>query len=218
MITLSDTTVVFDLDDTLYQEVDYQISGYNSIIELCNSLYGINVDSIVNQTIEAKADVLEAITKELGLPDSAKESLLWQYRLHRPQISLLGSIKVTLDFIKKNAKHVAILTDGREFSQRQKLAGLGLTNWPVFISEAWGENKPGEKRFKHIMQAMPAQNFVYIGDNIKKDFITPNKLGWLTIGIRDSGKNIHPQNITVEQSFLPKHWLDTLQDLNELLN
>ncbi|MEZ9254104.1 HAD family hydrolase [Vibrio cyclitrophicus] len=218
MTTLSDTTVVFDLDDTLYQEVDYQMSGYNSIIELCNSLYGINVGSMVNQAIEAKADVLEAITKELDLPDSVKESLLWQYRLHHPQISLLESIKATLDFIKKNAKHVAILTDGRELSQRQKLAGLGLTNWPVFISEAWGENKPGEKRFKHIMQEMPAKNFVYIGDNIKKDFITPNKLGWLTVGVRDSGRNIHSQNIKVEQSFLPKYWLNTLQDLNEILN
>ncbi|MEZ9511775.1 HAD family hydrolase [Vibrio breoganii] len=218
MTTLSDTTVVFDLDDTLYQEVDYQTSGYNSIIELCNSLYGINVDATVNQAIKAKADVLEAITKELGLPNSVKESLLWQYRLHSPQISLLESIKVKLDFIKKNAKHVAILTDGREFSQRQKLAGLGLTNWPVFISESWGETKPGEKRFKHIMQAMPAKNFVYIGDNIKKDFITPNKLGWLTVGVRDSGRNIYSQNIAVEQSFLPKYWINTLQDLNDILN
>lgn len=35
------------------------------------------------------------------------------------------------------------------------------------------------------------QSFIYVGDNVKKDFITPNALGWKTICIKDDGRNIH---------------------------
>ncbi|MEZ9590565.1 HAD family hydrolase [Vibrio breoganii] len=217
MITLSNTTVVFDLDDTLYQEIDYQLSGYNSVIALCKTLYGQDMSNIVKQATIEKSDVLSAITHTLNLPESVKESLLWQYRLHLPDIGLSDDTNNTLAMIKKNAKHVAILTDGREISQKQKLAALGLSDLPVFISETWGETKPGSKRFKKIMQSMPSENYIYIGDNLNKDFVTPNKLGWYTIGIRDSGQNIHTQNIIVDEEYRPKEWLSSIEDLHQII-
>lgn len=217
MIILSETTVVFDLDDTIYSERDYQLSGYKSIIESCNLLYDVDITDTVYSAINSNGDVLDEIVKQLGLSNNSKDSLLWLYRLHFPKISLSESTKLTLDFIQNNAKHVAIVTDGRELSQRQKLYSLGLSDWPVFISESWDEIKPGEKRFNHIMKTMPASNYVYIGDNIKKDFVTPNKLGWISVGLRDSGKNIHSQDITVEQSYLPQVWIYDLKELNSIL-
>lgn len=217
MITLSETTVVFDLDDTIYYERDYQLSGYKSIIESCNLLYDVDITETVYAAVNRNNDVLEEIVKHLKLSNNSKDSLLWMYRLHCPKISLSESTKLTLDIIKNNAKHVAIVTDGRELSQRQKLYSLGLSDWPVFISESWDEIKPGEKRFKNIMKIMPASNFVYIGDNIKKDFITPNKLGWISVGLRDSGKNIHSQEVIVEQSYQPQVWINDLKELNSIL-
>ena len=217
MITLSETTVVFDLDDTIYYERDYQLSGYKSIIESCNLLYDVDITETVYAAVNRNNDVLEEIVKHLKLSNNSKDSLLWMYRLHCPKISLSESTKLTLDIIKNNDKHVAIVTDGRELSQRQKLYSLGLSDWPVFISESWDEIKPGEKRFKNIMKIMPASNFVYIGDNIKKDFITPNKLGWISVGLRDSGKNIHSQEVIVEQSYQPQVWINDLKELNSIL-
>lgn len=217
MITLSETTVVFDLDDTIYSERDYQLSGYKFIIESCNLLYDVDITETVYAAVNRNDDVLEEIVKHLKLSNNSKDSLLWLYRLHCPKISLSESTKLTLDIIKNNAKHVAIVTDGRELSQRQKLYSLGLSDWPVFISESWDEIKPGEKRFKHIMKTMPASNFVYIGDNIKKDFITPNKLGWTSIGLKDSGHNIHSQNVAVMNSYLPHFWINTLNEVTKLI-
>lgn len=218
MITLSETTVVFDLDDTIYSERDYQLSGYKSIIESCNLLYDVDITDTVYTAVNSNGDVLEEIVKQLGLSNNSKDSLIWLYRLHCPKISLSESTKQTLDIIKNNAKHVAIVTDGRELSQRQKLYSLGLSDWSVFISESWDEIKPGEKRFNHIMKIMPASNYVYIGDNIKKDFVTPNKLGWISVGLRDSGKNIHSQDVTVEQSYQPQVWINDLKELNSILS
>lgn len=217
MITLSETTVVFDLDDTIYSEHDYQLSGYKSIINSCSLLYGVDVSEIVYAAINNNDDVLDEIIKKLSLSKLSKDSLLWLYRLHYPTIKLSESTKLILDFIKNNAKHFAILTDGRELSQRNKLHSLGLSDWPVYISESWEEVKPGVKRFKHIMKIMPAKNFVYIGDNLKKDFVTPNKLGWVSVGLRDSGKNIHTQDIAVEQSCHPQIWINDLKELHNIL-
>ena len=44
------------------------------------------------------------------------------------------------------------------------------------------------------MDRFPQGEFVYIGDNLKKDFVTANRLGWTTICLRDQGDNIHAQD------------------------
>jgi len=36
-----------------------------------------------------------------------------------------------------------------------------------------------------------ASRFVYVGDNPTKDFIAPNRLGWITVMVRHE-RNLHP--------------------------
>ncbi|WP_163929917.1 HAD family hydrolase [Paraferrimonas sp. SM1919] len=211
---LSNTVVVFDLDDTLYHEVDYQHSGYQYLINLCARLFQKDISEIITLAKNNKSDVLDAICDHLQLPHDVKLSLLWQYRLHVPSITLSNDVSRTLGAIKKHAQAVAIITDGREISQRLKIEALGLSDIETLVSEGWGETKPGIKRFKYLMAKYPNKHYVYIGDNIKKDFVTPNKLGWQTVGILDSGKNVHSQNIEVETGFLPNTWIKSFKQLH----
>jgi putative hydrolase of the HAD superfamily len=37
--------------------------------------------------------------------------------------------------------------------------------------------------------------FFFFGDNTSKDFIVPCKLGWKSICIKNSGNNIHAQDL-----------------------
>jgi putative hydrolase of the HAD superfamily len=217
MITLAKTCVVLDLDDTLYSERDYQQSGYQSIIDLCRSLFAQDVSAIVSSTQKKNGDVLHAICNSLCLPDSVKQSFLWHYRLHKPDIQLCETVESTLKWVTHNAKSIAIITDGREISQKQKLLALGLQHIPAFISESWGETKPGLKRFKHIEDVFPANRYVYIGDNIKKDFITPNYLGWLTVGIKDAGSHIHKQDLSISSDYHPQYWVDSFFEIRQAL-
>ena len=60
--------------------------------------------------------------------------------------------------------------------------------------------------------------FIYIGDNTKKDFIAPNKLGWETICLRDNGLNIHQQNFNLDSSFLPKYMINNLAEIVKIVN
>lgn len=214
-----DTVWVFDLDDTLYLEKDYQTSGYRYICLYLKDLYKKDLSEVIDEASHTGKDVLSEVCITLGLPESVKQSFLWMYRLHIPEITLAPATKKMLEFIQDNSLGVAIITDGRSVSQRHKLFSLGLQDIDALVSEEWEEVKPGRKRFDELEKRYTdAKQFVYVGDNIKKDFVTPNSMGWITIGIRDSGHNVHPQNLSeVETSYLPHIWLDSISDIQELL-
>ncbi len=208
---LTATVFVFDLDDTLYQEADYRESGLR---EICLWLHEYCRKSIVAQlnilAAQGEDDLLSAACRLASLPESAKESLLWIYRLHVPKIQLKESVKQTIQYFESVAQ-VAILTDGRSITQRLKLKALGLSHLPVYISEDYNSEKPHPLRFQKIMQDMPAQHYVYIADNPKKDFFAANTLGWTTIGVKGNEKNIHSQRVDgISSEYLPMRWIDDL--------
>lgn len=214
------TFVVLDLDDTLYHEDDYVISGLEAIANFVLELYCQDIRSLIFKWKEQDGtDILEAICHKLKLPISAKDQFLWVYRLHRPKIQLSADIRYAIDRINHQCAGIAILTDGRSTSQRLKLASLGLlTDFPCFISEEFESTKPDPKRFLHIMNIYPAESYLYIGDNPCKDFISPNKLGWSTIGIKGDNRNIHSQNMDqLTPEFFPTIWLNHFSDINNLL-
>ena len=209
--------VVFDLDDTLYFEKDYRESGYNAVIEYLVSLYSVTRVDLV-KTAEAGGDVLQALANLVGVP-SVKESLLWVYRLHKPNISLTQEAEHILKLLAERNVTTLILTDGRSVSQRMKLKSLGLENYPAFISDEFdGAVKPNLKRFKYIEESYPLSKFVYVGDNPKKDFIAPNKLGWLTIGLKSHPSFIHNhKEESHSKEFLPKFWVKDLYEVEKYL-
>ena len=50
--------------------------------------------------------------------------------------------------------------------------------------------------------------FTYVGDNLKKDFIAPYHLGWMTICLKDDGRNIHRKEVDdIEEGMMPKRWI-----------
>ena len=56
--------------------------------------------------------------------------------------------------------------------------------------------------------------FLYVGDNLKKDFVTPNKLGWHTICLKDTqGLIVHSQDVLVADEFSPKYVIEKFSEL-----
>jgi putative hydrolase of the HAD superfamily len=206
--------IVFDLDDTLYKEFDYQMSGHKAVCQWVQSVYGRSLwDELHKLRATGVPDLLGELCLVAGLPITVKESLLWVYRLHQPRISLAPEIAEFLRDLNSNF-HVAILTDGRSVTQRLKLKALALDHLPIYISEEYGSEKPSSDRFELIMRDLPAKGYAYVGDNPKKDFIAPNALGWLTFGVRDQGKNIHTQNLEgLDDNHLPKQWINSLEEI-----
>jgi len=217
---LSKTFVVFDLDDTLYSERDYFSSGLRAVSRKLSVLFGQDVDAILGRLVESGVkDLWAGVCNRLGLPEGAKESLLWEYRLHTPEITLASDASEFLSKIRAEAAGVAIVTDGRAVTQRLKLHALGLGDIPAFISEEYGASKPDPTRFELIERENADYQLVYIGDNPKKDFVTPNRMGWSTFGLIDRGGNIHPQNFeNLGPEYLPHHWFESFSQLEEFFS
>lgn len=218
-LDLSSTVVVFDLDDTLYPEADYVESGIQHVCARLQDLCGKDVLALMQADTRAgRRDWLAAACEHAGLPPTAKESLLWMYRLHTPAIRLAPACERALHRIRERARAVAVLTDGRSVTQRLKLAALGLADWPAYISEDYGSEKPAPERFEAIQSHQPAAHYVYVGDNVRKDFLGCNRLGWTSIGMRGGARNIHSQDaqgLPVEA--FPSHWVDDWDELQMLL-
>jgi putative hydrolase of the HAD superfamily len=214
-LSFTETVFVLDLDDTLYQEVEYQFSGFKEVLCKIRQIYGKNLDEEFNKLIQkGSSDVLQSLCDAAGLPDTVKESLLWIYRLHQPNISLVKDVRDFISFLQQDAAGVAILTDGRSFSQRSKLKALGLSRLPAYISEEYGDMKPSPLRFEAIMRDMPAIQYLYVADNPERDFLAPNTLGWKTVGLLGGAQNIHSQAIEdLPEEYLPSLWIDSLKEL-----
>ncbi|MDC1540908.1 HAD-IA family hydrolase [Candidatus Pelagibacter ubique] len=218
-INLSKSVIVLDLDDTLYNELDYQISGFKEVIKCLKDNYKIKTNyQFIHKCIRQKKNILEELCKKYGLKKSIIKSLLWVYRLHKPRIYMKKNVKKSLNRLERMSSGVAILTDGRSISQRLKLQALGICHLPMYISEDYIDKKPSIKRFKLIMKDMPAKKYVYIGDNPLKDFLAPNKLKWLTIGIKGSKRNIYSQKIKkINKEYLPDFWVKDFLEILDIL-
>ncbi len=206
-IKIEDNSVfVFDLDDTLYHEIDYLKSAYKEIAKDLEPLGWKLLYAEMFSLYRSKENVFDSIAKRYDIPVI---SLIEKYRNHKPDIQLFDGAKELLELLASHNLDIALVTDGRSITQRNKIESLGITQFfsKVIISEELGTEKPNLNNFKVIEEAFGKKNYYYIADNLKKDFVAPHKLGWKTIGIIDDGLNIHN---TVSQYLLEKHIPDVL--------
>lgn len=207
--------VVFDLDDTLYKEKDFVKSAFNHIIDFLNNELGYDFSHLIELSINENFNLYENILKEKNV-NLTLDKYLELYRFHVPKISLDDDTKLTLKSLKKSNIKISIITDGRSITQRNKIKALGITNElaMIIISEETGYEKPNKYNFKLVQNNFPDDNFVYVGDNTKKDFIAPNQLGWHTVCLLDDGRNIHKQSFEINKNFLPKSIINSITDLS----
>ena len=207
IMNLNNWVIVFDLDDTLYSEKSYFLSGLSSVEQFITKSFNIPFDGEIRKASENGInDLWGWCCERLGLPLEIKESLLWVYRLHNPKIKLNSDIKKLIDTLKKNNATLVILTDGRSLTQRLKINALNLQSLPLFISEEYCSLKPNLLRFQEIEKKWKGYKYVYIGDNPLKDFNAPMKLGWLCIGADWFKDKIH-QNNNDENVVIPEYWI-----------
>ncbi|MCM8525224.1 MAG: HAD family hydrolase [Lentisphaeraceae bacterium] len=219
MPDLADKCVVFDLDDTLYKEKEYVLSGLKAVAEFVSKLYGkdfhINLREWYNQ---GEKDIFSKLCNALQLPESVKSSFIWKYRLHEPDISLDNETAKVLSALQNDNVITIILTDGRSVTQRLKLGSLGLENLPIYISEEYSSEKPEKIRFEKIESKHKAKHYFYIGDNPKKDFLAANELGWVSIGLIGDEDNIHSQNMeNLEEIYLPQFSANSISAVYKLV-
>lgn len=210
------THIVFDLDDTLYKEVEFVKSAYIFISNYVKIKYNLDLKSEIELCIENNINYYDFINAKLPVKNKLSiEKYLELYRFHYPSLSLPKETIELINRISNKNIEFSIITDGRSVSQRNKINSLGLSQLSknIIVSEETCYEKPHPNNFKLIEQIYPNKNLVYIADNTAKDFFAPNILGWDTICLLDNGINIHKQNFDLGYNFLPKYIVKSFNEI-----
>lgn len=203
--------VVFDLDDTLYKEIDFLKSAFKEIAEMIGE--DMSYDFMLKTYLKGGNAFYEVIDKyQLSC---SVDDLLYIYRHHIPKIHLTQDATRILTMIKGKFP-MGLISDGRSVQQRNKIKALGIDKYisedNILISEEFGHHKPEPNAFLFFMKKYPLGDFFYIGDNPAKDFVAPNQLGWTTICLLDDGRNIHKQWFSLSSIYQPKIKIKSLSD------
>lgn len=217
-LTYRGPVVAFDLDDTLYKERDYVFSAIQAI---AYTLFPGREELVIRKGIHAFLNGENLLD---SIDTTRTEDMLKVYRAHLPALSLSEGAEALLTGLQASGVKMALITDGRSLTQRNKLAALELTPYfapeDVLISEETGADKARPDNFKALMRRYPeASRFIYVADNPAKDFLWPNRLGFTTICLLDDkGINIHPQSLeNPEPDYAPARTIHSLSEIKNLL-
>lgn len=196
--------IVFDLDDTLYNELDYVRSGLANVALDLEPIIKISSNEIYQALLlslaESRDEIFDRVLKKY---DAWNDELLQQcvssYREHTPNIKLSNEVQNLIQTLAEDFI-LYVVTDGHAGVQTMKLKTLGLIDNPAikkcYATYALGNEyaKPSPKCFEMICeneQCNP-EDVVYIGDNPDKDFIGIRPLGFKTIRLMQ-GQHSHKE-------------------------
>lgn len=199
MIKTKAEVLVFDLDDTLYLEKHFALSGFRTLAQQFGERIGGDrfaaecTDLLANGSRGNIFDL--ALSRcQIDVAPELIEELIACYRSHAPEIEFCADAARFFDRVE--GMPTGLITDGPKETQWAKIRALGLdrTIDHIVVTGEWGREffKPHKRAFERIESLTTARrsNIVYIADNAAKDFITPRQRGWQTVQILRS-ERIH---------------------------
>jgi len=216
--------VIFDLDDTLYPEIQFVYSGFLKVSEYLSKKLDIDRLKLFEFLISSfekgiRRNNFDLLLEKFGIEEDVG-TLVQIYRNHYPKISLYPDSKYILEYLKSRTFKIALITDGYPVTQFNKIGALRLTRYLDAISVndiSRGESKLYEKSFLKVLKALDVQpdKAVYVGDAPEKDFVVPNKLGMCSVRvIRKEGLYSSKDD---NSEFPPDYKITSLVKLKEIL-
>ena len=193
--------VGFDLDGTLYDELDFILQVYSPIATLLANVtkqgqyevYWRMVNRWLKKGSSYNRIFLEVLSsKDINgeIKKSTIEKCLHIYRYFQPELCLTNRVKILLDNFKNNYP-VFLITDGNSLLQRAKFKALELEKWfdhsNVAISGDYGFEcqKPSvfmASQIEVLRNVSPSQ-VIYFGDR-EKDALFANNVGFGFIPVK----------------------------------
>ena len=186
--------VVFDLDNTLYDQTEFVLPAFKRVSKLVSEKYGKNEKAVNRELADLWKDIgperpriFDLIAKKFGLRGDAVNLMVKEYRSSRPELSLYRGALPVMEKLKRTYK-LGLITDGNIESQKYKLSALGISglfNVIVFSGAEGSAEKPSTRPYAEIAGKLGirTEEMVYVGDNPYRDFIGAKALGIRTIRV-----------------------------------
>jgi putative hydrolase of the HAD superfamily len=145
--------LIFDLDDTLYRERRFALSGFAAVAAEVERRHGVPSREgfgILRAALTSgqRAGAFQRLAQRLGAGEGLVEECRTIYRQHRPRLRLSGSTRDALASIRPSWR-LGLLTNGLPAVQRLKVEALGLEPLVdiVIYAHEVGDGKPDPRVF-----------------------------------------------------------------------
>jgi len=220
--------ILFDLDNTLYPEIDFVKSGFREVSRYIALRYNLKEEVILNKMINimkrnGRGRIFDILLKELNIFSPEKVQLfIYIYRSHMPDIKLYEHTLRTLKELKNMSIKIGLVTDGMASVQRNKVITLGLEKYfdVIIYTDQLGKEfwKPSLIPFKIVLELLEVKpcKAGYVGDDISKDFYAPNSMGMLSIQVkRDITFN---DKVVYNKLYKPKVSIDNIKEILSIID
>lgn len=207
------TAIVFDIDDTLYDQV---VPFGNAVKEIFPDLTGVSYETLFKRrAYHSEYSFRKALNHEMtmeemyryrvqktfeefGVEVSDEDAMAFQeaYEQSQQRLELSSVMTAVLDFCQARGVLLGIISNGPAEHQMQKARTMGMERW---IPEAWtivsgavGIVKPDLRIFRLAQERMgldPGSTDIwYVGDSFANDIAGAAGAGWKTIWLNRRGK------------------------------
>ena len=219
--------IVFDLDDTLYPERQYALSGFAAVADWADGSLGIpseqgyaELEAYFNDGV--RGDTFNRWLEAHDLvPDRSITEMVKVYRDHTPSLEPYPETRAVLKTLADEYR-LGLITQGHKPGQQRKLDALGLAEMfeaVVIMGEEDRQDwKPSKVPFQRLLAETDLQGdqAAYIGDNPLKDFVGARQLGMLTIWVRRP-EGEHVDDLPPGPEYLAEIELSDLNGLSDAL-
>ena len=183
--------IVFDLDDTLFEEKDFVLSGFHAVALDIAKTANVRQEIVFNCLLEefhknGRGKIFNSALRKFALIDTPDEitRLVQLYRQHPANIIFYPGVKSLLKQLHKNF-YLAVVTDGATETQTNKVNALRLQELVDYVVYCWeiGAPKPDTKGYAMVLDYfnIPANHAMIIGDHPLNDIGAAKELGvWTT--------------------------------------
>jgi len=187
--------VIFDLDDTLYPERSFVLSGFRAVAMWAKEHLGVSADQTFTELYQLFEGGIRGNTFNRWLEIHGLKAEDWVpqmvkvYREHHPHIKPYPEVPGLLQRLLSRYC-LGLVSDGYAEVQKRKLAALGLASffYVIVFSDEWGREawKPNSKSFEIALERVKVtgSEVVYVADNPTKDFFGARQVGMWTVRVR----------------------------------
>lgn len=202
--TRTPRAVVFDLDDTLYAERRFALSGYAAVAARVASTTGIPAAVLFRFMARrfrshGRDGLLQALCAAYALPIDEVPDLVAVIRTHRPRLRLPGPARDVLVRLRASGHRLGVLTNGLPGTQRAKVEALGLASLVdeiVYAHDVAPAGKPARVCFVAVLARLGVESgaAVFVGDHPANDVAGAAAAGLRTIWLRGRRSEPAPPN------------------------
>jgi len=187
-------TVIFDLDEVLYDEKQYFYVAFDRIADFLSKQSNFSREEIrdkLGADFQKKSSMYPNLFNDLltdyNLDQNLLTDILTLFSTVKTNLKLYHSAELLLKTLRNENFKVGLLTNGNVETQRNKVRLLKIEDYfdAIVYARQLGASfeKPSTQAFKAVLSALSSkpEEAIYLGDNPYTDFVGAKELGIKTI-------------------------------------